>query len=259
MKKLILLSLALVLQTVAVSASASANNVIRVIAPITQAVGNWAAIASDDSVWANVGAFTGCSNWSPATGAIDAGVSFTQTATDCQQDQQKTSQAREQNDLTQQIRNVGEPQTLSQTILVSSTRPAVGTATQSNIDFTTGASESQIPFAAVSSFTRGAYGWESRNHDNGSAGYVTFSPISLKAGTALTFAYMVSSETGYDRLIIAVNGAVLVTASGSVSSSTTYSIPSDGSYTIEFRYTKDASVTVGSDLGRVSALTIKRP
>jgi hypothetical protein len=89
--------------------------------------GSWSSIASVVSGWTNVGGPTNCTNWSPSTDTINVGTSFNQTATDCQQDQQQTVQAREQNNVTNEIRDVGAPQVNHKTLTVSSTRTAMGT------------------------------------------------------------------------------------------------------------------------------------
>jgi hypothetical protein len=89
--------------------------------------GSWSSIASLVSGWANVGAPINCTNWSPSTDTVNVGTSFTQTATDCQQDQQQTVQTREQNNVTNEIRNVGSPQVNHKTLTVTSTRSAMGT------------------------------------------------------------------------------------------------------------------------------------
>jgi len=88
----------------------------------------WLPIASQVSTWADVGAVYGCSNWSPATSTVDTGVTFTQTATNCQQGQQRTVQAQEQNQQTHAIRNVGAPTIESGAYAVTKTQSALGTS-----------------------------------------------------------------------------------------------------------------------------------
>jgi len=257
MKKMMLLSAALLLQVLGVSAQA--ENLIRVKAPITKSLGAWEAIEGISTAWANVGGISGCSNWAPAASTIGAGIAFNQTATDCQQGQERTTQAREENSITHQVRNVGEPEVSSQTVLVSSTRSATGTATATFIDFTDSASSAQLPIATSSNYSRGASGYTSLNHGNVTTGYVTFSPISLQQGTVLTFTYRVSSEGCCDRLQISVGTAQVLQIAGEQSGSISYTIPSTASYAIDVRYTKDVSISTGSDVGIVSSLNIKRP
>jgi hypothetical protein len=68
------------------------------------------------SDWVNSGAPTGCVNWTPDPSTITTGVVFTQNATDCNQLQTRTVQNREQNDVTQEYRNVGTPTTENKTL-----------------------------------------------------------------------------------------------------------------------------------------------
>jgi len=77
------------------------------------------------SDWSNINGVENCS-WTPLENTVAAGVTFTQTATDCDQTQVRTNQAREKDELSNSIRNVGSPTTESQTIKVSSSRSAVG-------------------------------------------------------------------------------------------------------------------------------------
>ena len=77
--------------------------------------------------WTDVGSLYGCANWSPATSTVTAGQAFTQTATDCEQDQSRTRQDREVESNTGEIRNVGTPVTEARIVTASSTRQAVGT------------------------------------------------------------------------------------------------------------------------------------
>lgn len=100
-------------------------------------VGVWTTTTPVVSAWTNVGTFSGCSNWSPATSVIYTGTSFQQTATNCQQVQERTSQAREQNSVTSAYRDVGSPQTQTQTVSVSSTRTATGTSIYKTVQVVT--------------------------------------------------------------------------------------------------------------------------
>jgi len=89
--------------------------------------GVWLTASPVVSSWTNVGVPTACSNWTPDPSTISNGLSFQQTATDCQQTQERTVQAREQNTISLVYRNVGDPQTQNQTLTVSSVRMATGT------------------------------------------------------------------------------------------------------------------------------------
>nr|WP_322939387.1 hypothetical protein [Pseudomonas sp. s4] len=87
----------------------------------------WVATTPTYTTWVNSGAVKSCTNWSPATSTVKTGQSFTQTATDCKQDQTRSRQEREQETTTKAIRNKGTAVTETQTITVSSTRTATGT------------------------------------------------------------------------------------------------------------------------------------
>jgi len=87
----------------------------------------WAATTPTYTSWVNSGAVYGCTNWSPATSTVTIGQAFTQTATDCSQNQTRTRQDREAETTTGEIRNVGTPVTETRTIAASSTRQATGT------------------------------------------------------------------------------------------------------------------------------------
>ena len=68
----------------------------------------------------------------------------------------------------------------------------------------------------------------------------------------LSFKWKTSSEQNYDKLNLYVDGSLVTSISGSTSW-TNYSrtITADGSHTVEWRYTKDGSVSSGSDCGWV--------
>ena len=90
-------------------------------------VENWIATAPFFSEWVNSGVPSGCTNWSPDPSTKSIGESFTQTATNCEQQQIRTRQEQEQETTTLAVRNSGDAVTETQTITVSSTRTAVGT------------------------------------------------------------------------------------------------------------------------------------
>jgi hypothetical protein len=77
--------------------------------------------------WTNNGAKYACSNWSPAPSTVTTGQSFTQTATDCKQDQTRTraeSYVDHKTGSTVAVTVAGETQTLTGQ---SNTQPATGT------------------------------------------------------------------------------------------------------------------------------------
>ena len=77
--------------------------------------------------WVDQGLPYDCNNWYPAQITVPKDQPFTQTATDCSQDQTRTAQDQEVNLLYGVSRAKGEPYTQSRTITVSSTRDSVGT------------------------------------------------------------------------------------------------------------------------------------
>ncbi|WP_410950957.1 hypothetical protein [Pseudomonas sp. S1(2024)] len=117
-----------------------ANNIIRMNAPVqagkaAQPSGNWVPWESIVSDWVNAGALLACSNWSPLADTIDQGTPFKQTATDCQQPQERTVQATEKNEKTLVVRNVGEPAIETRNIAATSTRDSVGTKAYTNAQY----------------------------------------------------------------------------------------------------------------------------
>lgn len=87
---------------------------------------NWVPFESIYTGWINRGSLIGCSNWSPEPSTVEIGETFTQTATDCEQQQIRTRQDREQETTTKAIRDVGAPVEENQTIAATDTREAIG-------------------------------------------------------------------------------------------------------------------------------------
>ncbi|MEK2609062.1 hypothetical protein WLF18_08095 [Pseudomonas shirazensis] len=87
---------------------------------------NW--VISDPILgeWANTGDIHSCSNWSPSPSDIAVDQSFTQIATDCKQNQVRTVQDMEVDELSGNIRNSGEPYTQTQIITVTQSRESIG-------------------------------------------------------------------------------------------------------------------------------------
>lgn len=77
-------------------------------------IDSWIATTSTYTDWANSGGLYGCENWSPDPSTVDAGQAFTQTATDCEQNQTQEEQKRLISQVTGSIQNDGAPITLSQ-------------------------------------------------------------------------------------------------------------------------------------------------
>jgi hypothetical protein len=90
------------------------------------APGEWIATTPRYGDWTNVGDLHACSNWSPSTSSQGKGLTFIQTATDCQQDQERSAQGRKKNKVTGEIVDNGAPYTDRRSIDGTSTRDAIG-------------------------------------------------------------------------------------------------------------------------------------
>jgi hypothetical protein len=117
-----------------VSFSAAAQNIIRINAPLKgvkaqdeNPTENWIAVEPFYAEWINVGSPSGCTNWSPSPDTVGKGISFEQTATDCEQGQSRAVQQREMLVSTGEYRNVGGVTEESRNVSVSQAREAVGT------------------------------------------------------------------------------------------------------------------------------------
>ena len=98
----------------------------------------------------------------------------------------------------------------------------------------------------VSNFTEnGTNAYISTNHGNGTTGEISF--IVLHDGV-VTLNYGVSSESGFDYFRIYKNGSQVVGIAGSYSN-VVRDIEVKAGDTLSFRYTKDGSVSSGSDCG----------
>ena len=88
---------------------------------------DWQNSSTEYGQWTNTGEVYGCSNWSPLTSSITIGQSFTQTATDCSQNQVRTAQDQEVERISGIVQNKGASYIETQTITASDTRASVGT------------------------------------------------------------------------------------------------------------------------------------
>lgn len=102
-----------------------------------------------------------------------------------------------------------------------------------------------------------AYPWkqvgnvlQSTNHTHGKHGWYR---LTFDVAGTLTFEYMVSSE-GSDHLYIKHNSTNLVTTSGTNNSYKPLSITIAAGDTVEFKYTKDSSVSSGQDTAYIKDL-----
>ncbi len=93
------------------------------------------------------------------------------------------------------------------------------------------------------------------------AGTITNSQTSCTAvaatgATSVAFDYSVSSESGYDFLEFYIDGSVMDQWSGTVAWANTSYTVTTGTHTFMWCYTKDVSVSVGSDTAWVDNITI---
>ena len=101
--------------------------------------------------------------------------------------------------------------------------------------------------------------WTSTNagQDNTTSSYTW--TIDAEAGDVFSFDYNVSSESGYDILTITVNGTQVVEASGEMTSTYSQNITSASTITVVASYSKDGSVSNGSDQARVYNIGLNLP
>lgn len=101
---------------------------IKTTANVNVTTQNWIATSSTYSSWTNSSGVYNCSNWSPDPSTVNAGQTYTQTATNCYVNQTRTRQDRQYETGSGQYRNIGAAVTESQIVGgQSSTRTATGT------------------------------------------------------------------------------------------------------------------------------------
>lgn len=88
--------------------------------------------------------------------------------------------------------------------------------------------------------------WTSTNTTNSSTSSYTYN-ISCEADDVLSFDWTVSSESGYDFLIVTLDGSEVLKESGEKSGAYTKTFTSKGTHTVIVKYTKDGSQNKGSD------------
>ena len=97
--------------------------------------------------------------------------------------------------------------------------------------------------------------WESTNHDNSTTDSHTYE-FTAEAGDILSFDWYVSSESGYDKLTITLDGTVLLQSSG-VNGDNYQEILSEGTHTLVASYSKDGSVSNNNDNAGIRNIVIK--
>ena len=91
---------------------------------------------------------------------------------------------------------------------------------------------------------------------NSSTAITTFTFKTKEAGK-ISFDWKVSSESGYDKLNVTLNGTSIVSnKSGIQSSSYNATLAANTNYTLIFKYTKDSSVNSGEDKATITNLRI---
>ncbi len=92
--------------------------------------------------------------------------------------------------------------------------------------------------------------WTSTNKTDGTTSSNTYT-IEVTHSGVLTFDWEVSSESTYDWLVITLDGTEIIKKSGTDSGTYTKEFTSAGTHTLVVRYTKDNSISSGSDQGRI--------
>lgn len=114
-------------------------------------------------------------------------------------------------------------------------------------------SDNTLPPTANSGWVRDTtYGWRSNNKSHNSSSYVIFASAPYLKSQQISFSWGVSSENTYDKLTIRIllpsgQSTDWLVVSGVQSSTSLYTIPSDGMYGFQFIYTKDSSNSSGLD------------
>ena len=98
--------------------------------------------------------------------------------------------------------------------------------------------------------------WISTNKGQSSSTSSNTYTITANAGDVLTFDWLVSSESGWDKLIVTIGGTEILNKSGEFSGTYQHTFTSSGTYTMVVKYTKDGSVDRGSDYAKVYNITL---
>ena len=96
--------------------------------------------------------------------------------------------------------------------------------------------------------------WISTNHSSNSTSSETYT-FTAAASATLSFDWWVSSESGYDKLIVTLDGTTIFEKSGSLSGTYNHAI-TQGEHTLVVKYTKDGSNSSGSDQASVSNIVV---
>ncbi len=97
--------------------------------------------------------------------------------------------------------------------------------------------------------------WTSTNHTDSSTSHKDYA-FTVAVGDILSFNYYVDSESGFDFLIVKINGTEVVKASGNVSDSYSKAFTEAGNVTLYLSYTKDGSTSSGQDKASVTNISL---
>ncbi len=99
--------------------------------------------------------------------------------------------------------------------------------------------------------------WTSGNAGVSSSSSVMAFDVTHAADAVLSFGWTVSSERGYDKLQVMIDGAMELECSGEDTGIFNYTFPTQGVSRCEIRYVKDSGTHEGSDCATVSSITIR--
>lgn len=96
--------------------------------------------------------------------------------------------------------------------------------------------------------------WTSTNTAHSSVSSKTYT-FTVQGESTLSFDWWVSSEAGYDKLIVTLDGTAILEKSGDTSGTFTTTVGS-GSHTLVVKYSKDGSYSNGQDKAKVSNIEV---
>ena len=99
--------------------------------------------------------------------------------------------------------------------------------------------------------------WTSTNKSNSTTSETSYT-LNVEAGDILTFDWTVSSEDGYDYLIITLDGSQIVKKSGNTSGIYKKTFDSTGTHTLVVKYTKDSNRSDYSDEGKIYNIVLDK-
>ena len=97
--------------------------------------------------------------------------------------------------------------------------------------------------------------WTSTNTANSSVSSKTYT-FTVQGEATLSFDWWVSSESGYDKLIVTLDGTTILDKSGTTYSGTFTKTVGSGSHTLVVKYSKDNSNSSGQDKAKVSNIEV---